>query len=226
MFKESLVRRYHAPTCSLASAACVLLAAATAILPFYFAFASQGGCLPPAAPRAGPPVARAGPHRDLEPPDLTSGGTCLLLARPGFWLREDVYFEQPAVSLTHDVSVLAHVRTSQRVRPLRWTSSAAVNRNLGAAHRAMTFQSAHVDDNHDGIVDSLALTLDLPLAADEQLHALVVAVGATLQLQDLAKLSVDTMLVAQHESSLPGTGFVTDCDVDFSQRNFVLGRGG
>lgn len=130
------------------------------------------------------------------------------------------------MSLTHDVAVLAHVKASQRVRPLRWTSSAVVNRNLGAAHRSMTFQAAHVDDNHDGIADSLALTLDLPLAADEQLHALFVAVGATLQLQDLAKLSVDALLVAQHESPLPGTGFVADCDVEFAQRNFVLGRGG
>lgn len=75
VFKEQLVRRYHAPTCSLATVACVVLAAATALLPFYFAFASQGGHLPPPPVRSGGPSARAGRHRDLEPPALTRGGT-------------------------------------------------------------------------------------------------------------------------------------------------------
>eukprot|EP00931_Biecheleriopsis_adriatica_P046200 TRINITY_DN26516_c0_g1_i1.p1 TRINITY_DN26516_c0_g1~~TRINITY_DN26516_c0_g1_i1.p1 ORF type:complete len:320 (-),score=57.82 TRINITY_DN26516_c0_g1_i1:64-1023(-) len=96
------------------------------------------------------------------------GAICLVtiplfatFATDNVWMKEGFYREQPAITFTHDLFVVAARNSPEDA--LGWSTRRELESLLPPEVRVPVVRSSQEDRNRDGIADTLKLTLDLPM---------------------------------------------------------------
>ncbi|CAM9222905.1 unnamed protein product, partial [Phaeothamnion confervicola] len=89
---------------------------------------------------------------------------------------------------------------------------AQVNSLYQAALRVPLIQSRSVDMNSDGLPDRVTLNVQMPMAAAEKVYSFKALVFFQTQLQDRAKLGMDTVAYAEATTGLPARAVALDGD--------------
>lgn len=157
-------RRYVAPWCSIACFINFLIIAGALILPLYIAWASHSE-FEGTKTHAPQSQQQRIQHRDV------------FLPIADFWIKEQILFEQPRVTYTHQYIVFLTgykglpptLTNTAPPKPFQiaWTTSPNANDMLGNIVRPPTLKSRATDFNLDGRPDELLITATMPLADDE-----------------------------------------------------------
>ena len=91
----------------------------------------------------------------------------LLLAyrSQGFWVRSATYREQPEVHFKHQLILVANLASGGTVG---WSTVDTVNDFLLDAVRIPLVKSREEDVNRDGVMDSLSISMEMPVGSDEE----------------------------------------------------------
>ena len=98
----------------------------------------------------------------------------------GFWLRTATYREQPDIHFRHEVMVLATLETGGQVG---WATFNTVNDFLVENVRIPVIKSREEDNNKDGVLDSLTISLQMPVREDEDVVGVTAILLFDLQLR-------------------------------------------
>ena len=107
-----------------------------------------------------------------------------------------------------------------------WTTSTAANDLLGASVRPPIVRTSQDDFNRDASLDTLSLSVSMPLLASERVHRVVLLAAVQVLFTDAAKISFDGLVAVDAASPLPGRGVTTDGDLSLRQRYPVKRAGG
>ena len=91
----------------------------------------------------------------------------------GFWLRTATYREQPEIHFKHEVIMLADLAKGGQVG---WATFNTVNDFLVENVRIPVIKSREEDNNRDGVLDGLTISMHMPVRPEEE----VVGVTAIL----------------------------------------------
>mmetsp|Transcript_38406 Transcript_38406/g.62246 ORF Transcript_38406/g.62246 Transcript_38406/m.62246 type:complete len:307 (+) Transcript_38406:65-985(+) len=116
-----------------------------------------------------------------------------------FWIRQNVYREQPTVSYASQYILLVDLGSSQ----LFFTPNATLNRLLGDSSRAALVKVTQQDSNNDGIFDYIYWNAQIPLVASEAVVGVSVLLEFNFRLTSYAQLSMTSYAYYQFSSGAP-----------------------
>jgi len=150
---------------------------------------------------------------------------------PNFWTKAQTYQEQPSALFEHRFVLLLEGSraTGADTEPLSlfFSSSSKMNTALGGeALRIPVVKSREVDNNLDGVFDSLEFSAVMPLAPGEAVLSASLFLFFELRFTKWAKAVVHSAGLLGHASPLPGKGLHVDGALDFGQTKPFPARSG
>jgi len=143
-----------------------------------------------------------------------------------FWMTHSSYREQPDVSFLYKlIIVLQATSRNDRGKEIYVSTIDSVNALRHDTFRMSKIQSKEVDSNLDGIVDWFELEVDIPLMEDEEVKSMQALAFFDYQLKHRVKIGMESMAYVSIDSSLPLSGYDTEGDLIFRQRNPLGSRG-
>ncbi|CAM9305707.1 unnamed protein product [Pylaiella littoralis] len=134
-----------------------------------------------------------------------------------FWLKTDTYIEQPEVTYTKELLLLAEGFRGGEAFSASFSTLAGVNGLNHADLRAAVVKSLPVDTNSDGLIDRLEVNARLPLGEDEELHSVKMLTFFRTRLRDRARVEMDTVAFIEHGGALAGGSIQVDGDLTLRQ---------
>jgi hypothetical protein len=146
----------------------------------------------------------------------------------GFWLKEDIYYEQPLINYKYQAIVEVYGTKVNTNTPLSlyYSTSSYLNQQHNANLRSAVIQSAELDDNMDGINDRIEFSMLMPLKAYEQVTGLNILFTHDVKLQERAYYVFDSASLIQHEASSPIKDIKIDGDMRIRQTWPLSTKGG
>ena len=149
-----------------------------------------------------------------------------------FWIKEAVLYEQPAVSYRYQAIVEVFGKTSvisgspETPFALYYSSSSVLNQQHSNSLRVSVLQTAELDDNRDGIIDRMEVTLSMPLAPSEQVTGFSAVFLHDVKLKGRARYVFDAASLVRYESSTPMSQLNIDGDILIRQTWPLSVKGG
>lgn len=147
------------------------------------------------------------------------------------WIREVLVREQPLTRFRNEVLVQAYgTSNTDPIASWAWSTSTPINDMLGSSLRPMELYAWDEDDERDGRVDRLRFDLSVPLDRDndERLLSIAVLVGVEVVFRNEFELMLNSSLVMEASSPLPGDKWVQVADLTMQsqkpQQSKVTGR--
>ncbi|GAB9462735.1 hypothetical protein Gpo141_00000221 [Globisporangium polare] len=148
----------------------------------------------------------------------------LLLAHD-FWRRVSSYREQPKVALTYQVLAILEgvtedpdTHTQEHLTIVQTTLPSRIQHLLQENTRASQFKSYEIDEDRDGLADSLHVDIATPLASTERIHQVTVVAILNYTLEGRVKLSMDAVAMHSQTSPLAGESLHVDGNLVLEQR--------
>lgn len=121
-----------------------------------------------------------------------------------FWIKEATYREQPTVSFAHDLVVQI-----DNGAKMLWSTIPELNAHYADNIRVPTIRYRPIDENRDGIIDEIVVTVSMPaggLVSQTPSNAASVffAPQFKYQLVGTSRLSMRSLAVVQASTPLPG----------------------
>mmetsp|Transcript_33341 Transcript_33341/g.87765 ORF Transcript_33341/g.87765 Transcript_33341/m.87765 type:complete len:315 (+) Transcript_33341:72-1016(+) len=149
----------------------------------------------------------------------------------GMWAKEVFVREQPSTKFRYEALVEAYgTSASHEVAAWTWSTSTALNMQLGTALRPMQLSYWEEDDELDGKADRLQFVLRVPLdsANSERLLSMRVLLGVDVSFKDEFDLRLNSSLVMEASSGLSGRTWNQTADLvlrsEEPQRSKALGQ--
>ncbi|TYZ62042.1 hypothetical protein PybrP1_007752 [[Pythium] brassicae (nom. inval.)] len=127
------------------------------------------------------------------------------------------------LSVLEGVTVNPATQVQEHLSIVQTTLSARIQRLLQENARASQFKTYEIDDDRDGIVDSIHLDVTTPLSPNERIHqvTVVVALNYSLQVGELLidghiKMNTDAMAMHSYSSALAGESLYVDGTLYYS----------
>jgi hypothetical protein len=148
----------------------------------------------------------------------------LASASPGFWKTQETRYEQPYVEYMHKVILQAEGESGEF---LLWSTIPEYNSIVGKSRvrYPAPISSREIDHDLDGKADQFELTLTLPLKSGEKVHRFSALVFFNYQLQTHVRLDMESSILLQAESALPGSAVNFYGDLRFHQDNAIPSKG-
>jgi hypothetical protein len=106
-------------------------------------------------------------------------------------------------------------------------STTPVLNNLNAHNmRTALVQSAELDDNRDGITDRIELSMQMPLASDEEITSFSALVFCDVKLSSKARYLFDSAVLVQHHNGMGMGDLSVDGDLLLRQTWPLVSKGG
>ncbi len=136
----------------------------------------------------------------------------------GVWLKRDSYREQPNVHFQYKVVVVAQVKdiALQEPRELYYSTIRELNDLRPESFRSASLSSREVDENLDGLVDSITLKLKLP-TYEEHVYGIQALVFVRYRLQNHVKFDMESLAFIQHSGGLPALSYSSRGDLVLRQ---------
>ncbi|XP_023675571.1 transmembrane protein 231 [Paramormyrops kingsleyae] len=141
----------------------------------------------------------------------------------GFWLKRSTYEEQPSVRFQYQMLLIAATSTSGDY--VAWSTFPNFNILQGNNLRVPSVSAREEDQNQDGKLDRLILQLDLPLKPVEQIYSIQMLLTFSYQLFRMSTLVMQSLLMVQHSSPVPGSQLLLSGDLRLHQRVLLPHRG-
>ncbi|XP_074055752.1 transmembrane protein 231 [Macrotis lagotis] len=141
----------------------------------------------------------------------------------GFWLKTNVYEEQPSVHFNHEVLFLA--LTSSPHDYLTWSTFPTFNQLQEDNLRVPVVTSREEDKNQDGKMDVLYFKLELPLQSTEHILAVQLILTFSYQLTKMSRFSMQSMAFLQSSFPIPGSQLYVNGDLKLQQKQPLKYRG-
>ncbi|KAL4613700.1 transmembrane protein 231 isoform X1 [Arapaima gigas] len=141
----------------------------------------------------------------------------------GFWLKRSSYEEQPSVRFQYQLLLI--VATSTSGDYVAWSTFPKFNSLQGNKLRIPSTSAREEDQNQDGKLDRLHLLLELPLRPEEQVYSIQLLLTFSYQLSRMSSVVMQSLLLLQHSSSIPGSQLFLSGDLRLQQREPLLHRG-
>jgi len=144
-----------------------------------------------------------------------------------FYLRDEIYFEQPQVKYRYQAIVQMFGKNEPSGAPLNifYSTSAAIN-NLNSNIRIPLFQSAELDDNRDGITDRIEVNIQMPLGFNESITRMDALFYETMTISNRVKYVFDGISFVSYDSNVPMGTLQIDGDILLRQTQTLLSKGG
>lgn len=126
----------------------------------------------------------------------------------GFWLKTDVYLEQPDVTFTHDYLLV--IQTNFPHAPVHCRAQFSVT---DIVQRHCVFKSYQEDVNRDGKVDHLSVEVKVPLLKNESVYSVTLILTTDFRISDVCRFRMQSLLPVQHISALPGASLHVAADL-------------
>lgn len=155
-----------------------------------------------------------------------ASGLCLVVVpfflaySSSFWLKTNVYREQPKVIFEH--------KFFGYVNDVFFSSMASVNHLYQEQLRIPTARSIEIDANDDGLVDRFRLELTVPLLEEEFVlsSSIMCFFNAKLSGDRGVKAEFEALAYVQAASPAPGSSLYVDSDFVLNQRWPLRAKGG
>ena len=136
-----------------------------------------------------------------------------------FWLKEKLLYDLPDVTFQNRMVVLLEGRTTSS-QPFQylWTTSPTLNDLINSDNYVVpTVKARSHDENNDGYVDSIKLSLSLPLTT-EGVQRVAIVSFLQYKLHGDAKLSMDALAIVDASTGMPAASLSIAGDVKLAQR--------
>jgi len=148
----------------------------------------------------------------------------------GFWYKEGVYYEQPAVNYKYQaiVELFGKSSSSGSSQPfsLYFSNSPALNILHSDSLRSPVLQSAEFDDNLDGITDRIEVSVQMPLQSTETISGMATMLMTEVELRDRARVKFDSATLVNYNSGSAINNVHVEGDVTLRQTWPLSVRGG
>lgn len=119
----------------------------------------------------------------------------------GFWLKSDIYQEQPDVKFAHDYLVL--LETSIPQNPIHCGAQLSFTNNF---QRHCLFKSHEEDSNHDGKIDFITVDVKVPLLHNESIYSVRLVLGLDFYISSICHLRMQSLAAMEFAGGVPGAG--------------------
>ena len=149
-----------------------------------------------------------------------------------FWIKEHVLYEQPTVSYRYQAIIEVFGQAVTTAYPYRtpftlyYSSSSILNQQHNRFLRIPILQTAEIDDNVDGIVDRIEVSLNMPLAPEEDVTGISAVFLHDVKLKTRARYIFDAASLVSFESSTPVSTLRIDGDIRLRQTWPLSVKGG
>ncbi|KAL7687298.1 putative transmembrane protein [Plasmopara halstedii] len=145
----------------------------------------------------------------------------LALGSREFVLQTNSYQEQPVIkSMNQVLCILEGERAKQPLTLVHTTFPEHIQRLfINESLQAARVKTSSIDDNSDGIAESIWIEIAMPLSVSDVIRQATVVVVLDYKLENYAKLNMDVMVVFSHSSLNTGDTLDIDGDLDLHQRN-------
>ncbi|XP_062855756.1 transmembrane protein 231 isoform X2 [Trichomycterus rosablanca] len=141
----------------------------------------------------------------------------------GFWLKQSTYEEQPLVQFQYQMMLIG--ATSLTGDYVAWSTFSKFNSLLGNNLRIPAVSVREDDRNGDGKSDGLNVQLSVPLSPSEQIYSVQLLLTFNYQLMRMATVVMQSMVLVQHSSAVPGSQLFISGDLKLQQRSALPHRG-
>jgi len=144
-----------------------------------------------------------------------------------FWWKQGYYLEQPALSYKYLANFQWYGLNNQtgQVFTLMYSTNPTINQ-LYSTFRIPTIRSAELDDNRDGIIERLEMSINLPLQDYELIYGFTAMVYYNCKLYSRAKYTFDSIAYMNYESGTPMKELQIDGEMMFHQSSPLSVFGG
>lgn len=149
-----------------------------------------------------------------------------------FWVKEAVLYEQPSVSYRYQAIIEVFGQSLTTTYPYRtpfslyYSSSSILNQQHSKFLRIPILQTAEIDDNQDGIVDRMEVSMNMPLAPEEDVTGISAVFLHDVKLKTRARYIFDAASLISYESSTPISTLRIDGDIRLRQTWPLSVKGG
>lgn len=141
-----------------------------------------------------------------------------------FWLKTNTYREQP--DNAYEYKILVQATGLAGSDNYFYSSVPDLNRLRGDTLKMCSVKTREVDDNRDSIPDKFRLEVELPLASAESVSKVDALVFFRTQLQNKAKIVMESAIHISYDSGSAGAGLYTSGNMIFSQTHPLPVKGG
>ncbi|KAJ8960942.1 hypothetical protein NQ318_020242 [Aromia moschata] len=113
----------------------------------------------------------------------------------GFWLKRDVFHEQPRISLKGEYLLIA--TTNNITHPIICSTYSYYKERLDFLDVCSTIKLREIDDNLDGKVDKISLTIGVNLF-DNKINSLNLVLPISYELTTVCPVTMQSAIVYQH----------------------------
>ncbi len=130
-----------------------------------------------------------------------------------FWLKDDYYLEQPKLTYQYLTNFQCYGTSGDGSSlNLQYSTNAYINQ-LYPSTRMPIFRSAELDDDRDGTIERLELSILLPLQVGEAIHGFTTLIYYDARLNSRAKLLFDAAAFVNFEGSTALSKVALDGDM-------------
>ncbi|XP_034237644.1 transmembrane protein 231-like [Thrips palmi] len=134
----------------------------------------------------------------------------------GFWLKSDIYQEQPDVKFTHDYLLV--LETSIPQNPIQCRAQFSLNDNF---QRHCLFKSYEEDTNRDGKIDFITVNVKVPLLRNESVYSVRLILALDFYISNICHLRMQSLAAVESTCGVPGAGLDVAADLRFTQKKPV-----
>lgn len=134
----------------------------------------------------------------------------------GFWLKSDIYQEQPDVKFTHDYLLVLETNIPQN--PIQCRTQLGMTDQL---QRHCILKSYEEDNNHDGKIDFITVNVNVPLLQNESIHSVKLILTLEFYISSICHLRMQSLAAMEFAGGVPGAGLDVSADLRFIQKKPV-----
>ena len=132
----------------------------------------------------------------------------------GFWLKENMFFEQPAVTFEKDIVMIL---TGAGNTLLTWSTRPEFNKYRLNTVRMPTVKTMEVDNDYDGKMDWLDFEVQVPLLETESVNNVQLAFFLDYQVSAWFPLTMKSLAIVNVQYPLPASSLYVDGQLRFRQ---------
>lgn len=128
----------------------------------------------------------------------------------GFWLKSDIYQEQPEVRFAHDYLLL--LQTNFPENPIQCRARFSLSDKV---QRHCLFKSVEQDLNHDGKVDFVIVDVRVPLLSNESVYSVHLILPFDFHITSVCRLRMQSLAPVLYNAALPGASLNVAADLRY-----------
>ena len=140
-----------------------------------------------------------------------------------FWLKESAYNEQATIKNKAKLILLLEGIDSSTGSDIPtnifFSTMGSVNEVMSDTLRVPQIKSREVDENRDGKVDRIELSIVMPLLQHEKIYSVSLVNFLHFQLRDKLMIDMESLVYAQESSGIQGSSWYLDGTIHFEQRS-------